>query len=224
MMQAGVRVSVTCTATAVTSIRRDEPLPQGATTQGELLDMADFRPTPSGRLKTFTSLGGVTLRALAPKWALNPIRARAEAPQGHVIVTKTGGSTDGSWGSIGVRPTFEWCVLLPRDVTLSSDPTEIKGMLVAFLPTGGDIAANVRKVAQSCTPADLDRVRSIYSKPSPATSSGEPTPPPSEVHTSGVPPRPPGPSGLPGAAGPPAPPRSGPPPGPPPRIQPPRPN
>jgi len=224
MMQAGVRVSVTCTATAVTSIRRDEPLPQGATTQGELLDMADFRPTPSGRLKTFTSLGGVTLRALAPKWALNPIRGRAAAPPGSIVVTKSGGSLDGTWGSIGVRPTFEWCVVLPQAVTLSNDTSEIKGMLVAFLPTGGDIAANVRKVAQSCTPADLDRIRAIYSRsgsPGGTDKSAPPSPSAAQPKTPEGPPTPPRP---PGTGGPPPPPRMGPPPGPPPRIQPPRPN
>lgn len=177
MMQAGVRVSVTCTSSAVTSIRRDEPFPPGATSQGDILDKSDFRPTPSERLKTFTALGGVTLRARAPKWALNPIRARVEAPQGRVVLTKTGGDPLGQWSSVGIRPTFEWCLVLPNDVTLGLEPSEVVGTLVAFLPNGGDIEANVRKVAQSCTPADIDRYRGILKSHRDRKISGEPKPP-----------------------------------------------
>lgn len=222
MMQAGVKVTITCTATAVTAIRRAEALPQGATAQGDLLDMADFRPTPAGRLKSFTALGGVTLRAMAPKWPLNPIRARAEAPQGSIVLTKTGGSPDGSWATIGLRPTFDWCVVLPSGVTLGTEPTELNGTFVAFLPNGGDIAANVRKVSQSCTPADLDRLRAIYAQPAPdATTSKEDTG--KEDRTSSVTPPPPRPPNLGAPGGPPPPPRSGPPGGPPPQIRPPQP-
>lgn len=250
MMQAGVRVKVTCTSTVVSSIRRDEPLPAGATSHGDLLDKADFRPTQSGRMKSYLTLGGLTLRARAPKWALSPIRARVEAPSGRVVVTKTGGDALGRWSPIGIRPTFEWCLVLPDDVALSLEPTEVSGTLVAFLPNGGDIEANVRRVAQSCTPADLDRYRGILANVlsarrlaeqslqgdgGPTVPSGEsgptqrPSPPgPPQGPPAGTPPggrQFPGPPGVPspGSAGPLRPPPSStPPPGPPPGLKPPR--
>ena len=242
MMQAGISVVVTCTSTAVTSIRRDEPLPAGATSHGDLLDKGDFRPTQSGRMKSYSSIGGVTLRARAPKWALSPIRARVEAPSGRVVLTKTGGDPVGRWSAIGIRPTFEWCLVLPDDAALSLEPTDVSGTLVAFLPNGGDIEANVRRVAQSCTPADLDRYRSILSKihsarnPSGAAGQGNAGPPAVSGSTpSSNPPVPPGPPATgsrssrppnvppPGGAGPMRPPPAGSPPvGPPPGIKPPR--
>ena len=108
MMQAGVRVTITATSNGVSVIRRNEPMPVGATNKGELLDKADFRPMASGRVKETTALGGVVLRARAPRWALNPITARAQAPDGSIVLTKAGGDPLGQWGSIGIRPAFEW--------------------------------------------------------------------------------------------------------------------
>jgi hypothetical protein len=232
MMQATVRVKITCTSSNVTAIRRDEPMPAGAVNQGELLDKADFRPTPSGRLKEFTTPGGVVLRARAPRWALNPITARAYAGPGKIVLTKSGGDPLGTWGRIGLRPTFEWCLVVPADTKLSSEPTEVSGHLIAFLPNGGDIDGNVLQVAHSCTIADVDRLRGILAaasaSPEPDKASERQAPPP-VANTPSGPPAPP-------RTGPPAPPRSsppvppstpprgGPPPGPPPRIDPPRPN
>jgi hypothetical protein len=236
MMQAGVSVKITATSGGVTDLRRDEPMPPGAISQGELMDKADFRPTPSGRLKEFTTIGGVVLRARAPKWALNPITARAIAPAGSIVLTKTGGDPHGEWGSIGIRPTFEWCLVLPEGVRLTSEPSEIKGTLVAFLPNGGDIDENVRRVIGRCTIADIDRVRAIYNtgprkvekdkQPPVSIESGDSPPPPdSGPHHRPPPPTPPRTGGAgPGSGPPPVPPRGGPPSSPPPRTAPPRPN
>jgi hypothetical protein len=236
MMQAGIRVKITATSGGVTDLSRDEPMPPGAISQGDLMDKADFRPTPSGRLKEFTAIGGVVLRARAPKWALNPITARAIAPTGSIVLTKMGGDPHGEWASIGIRPIYEWCLVLPEGVRLTSEPSEIKGMLVAFLPNGGDIDENVRRVIGRCTIADVDRVRAIYSagprksekadKQRDPGDRGDSTPPP--VSGPDAPPSPPplpprAAGGTPGAGSPSAPPRGGPPASPPPRIAPPRP-
>lgn len=243
MMQAGVRVTITATSNGVTAIRRNEPLPVGATSQGELLDKADFRPMTSARVKETTVLGGVVLRARAPRWALNPITAQAQAPEGTIVLTKSGGDEFGQWGSIGIRPAFEWCLVLPRNVPLTSEPAEVSGTLVAFLPNGGDIEDNVRRVINSCTIADIDRARGIYASlarqtqdaagsessnaPAAATESGgtsvAPPPRPPVPGTRGAVPPPPSPPGGAAPSGPPAsPPRGGPPGSPPPRITPPR--
>ena len=231
MMQAGVRVTISATSNGVTAIRRNEPMPAGAVNQGELLDKADFRPLTSERVKEAAVLGGITLRARAPRWPLNPITAQAQAPQGSIVLTKAGGDEFGQWGSIGIRPAFEWCLVLPQDIQLTSEPTEVSGTLIAFLPNGGDIDDNVRRVISRCTIADIDRARAIYTslakqreeaaKPTPkdrATavneSGSQPAPPiPPPPRTGGVAPgRPPAP-----------PPRGGAPNTPPPRITPPRP-
>lgn len=243
MMQAGVRVTITATSNGVTAIRRDEPLPVGGMSQGELLDKADFRPMTSARVKETTALGGVVLRARAPRWALNPITARAQAPEGTIVLTKSGGDELGQWGSIGIRPAFEWCLVLPRDTRLTSEPTEVRGTLVAFLPNKGDIDDNVRRVISSCTIADIDRARGIYSglarqsqeaaasgssqAPAPVTESGgTPAPPKSGPPIPGtrgaMPPPPPSPGGAAPSGPPPPRPRGGPPSTPPPRITPPR--
>jgi len=227
MMQAGVRVTITATSNGVTAIRRNEPMPVGALNQGELLDKADFRPMTSGRVKETTALGGVVLRARAPRWALNPITARAEAPEGSIVLTKAGGDPLGQWGGIGIRPAFEWCVVLPQGTRLTSEPDEINGTLVAFLPNGGDVDENVRRVIRNCTIADLDRVRAIYAAcPGEPKAAAGPLPvtPPNPGPTAGAPPRTPPPGGAtPGGSASP-PPRGGPPSGPPPRVTPPRPN
>ena len=233
MMQAGVRVTITATSNGVTAIRRNEPMPVGALNQGELLDKADFRPMTSGRVKETTALGGVVLRARAPRWTLNPITARAEAPEGSIILTKAGGDPLGQWGGIGIRPAFEWCVVLPQGTRLTSEPDEINGTLVAFLPNGGDVDENVRRVIRNCTIADLDRVRAIYAASAaqaggpgePKAAAGPlPVTPPNPGPTAGAPPRTPPPGGAtPGGSASP-PPRGGPPSGPPPRVTPPRPN
>lgn len=226
MMQAGVRVTITATSNGVTAIRRNEPMPVGAVNQGELLDKADFRPMTSGRVKETTALGGVVLRARAPRWALNPITARAEAPEGSIVLTKVGGDPLGQWGGIGIRPAFEWCVVLPQGSRLTSEPVEINGTLVAFLPNGGDVDENVRRVIRNCTIADLDRVRAIYAAAAAqagAAAGPLPVTPPNPGPTASAPPRTPPPGGAtPGGSASP-PPRGGPPNSPPPRVPPPRP-
>jgi hypothetical protein len=237
MMQAGVRVTITATSNGVTAIRRNEPMPVGAAAQGELLDKADFRPMTSEKVKEATALGGVVLKARAPRWALNPITARAQAPEGSIIITKNGGDELGQWGSIGLRPAFEWCLVLPRDLRLTNEPTEVNGTLVAFLPNGGDVDDNVRRVVSKCTIADIDRARAIYASvakqsedatkpasqdvPPPVAGTGTSPSAPIPGPLGTPPPPPPGPGGA-RPGGPPPPPRGGPPSTPPPRITPPR--
>jgi hypothetical protein len=239
MMQAGVRVTITATSNGVTAIRRNDPMPAGAVTQGELLDKADFRPMTSEKVKTVSVLGGIVLRAQAPRWALNPITAQAHAPQGSIVLTKTGGDALGKWASIGIRPAFEWCLVLPQDIRLTGEPMEVSGTLVAFIPNGGDVDKNVRDVISKCTIADIDRVRAIYTSlakqsedaanraskdsPPPINETGGSSVPPIPGPRGTTPPLPPGPGGARPGGPPPPPSRGGPPSMPPPRITPPRP-
>lgn len=188
MMKAEVRIVITCTGAVVNDVRRVDPYQPGQPATRDLIVKADFRPLTPGRHKSLSLPHGATIRAQAPRWALNPIRARVLAGAGSCVLTKSGGSEDGSWAHIGLRPAFEWCLIVPS-APASTESAEHSATLVAFIPNGGDVDGNVRKFTQSFTIADLARLPRMLAAPAAARLTDGP-PPPSGPRPPGAPLRP----------------------------------
>ena len=127
----------------------------GITGDGGLFVLDDWKylSTSVGRPRTFNAGAGVLLRAHAPRIPINPIEARAEAPQGTRVVSSGGSAAGGHYAQVGLRPLGQWVVVAPESA-IGSDQESVDATLVAFVdPSAGALSEQGMSISTSaCSP------------------------------------------------------------------------
>jgi hypothetical protein len=127
----------------------------GISGDGGLFALDDWKylSTSVGRPKTFDAGAGVVVRAQSPRVPINPIEARALAPEGYRIISSAGSVPSGRFANVGLRPVGQW-VIVAAESGIGSDQEVVDATLIAFVdPSSGALAEQGLAISTSaCSP------------------------------------------------------------------------